>query len=78
MTTQKILESIQRADEKNKEPDSASSQNRMGALLERSQQDLTDADHELIESFLEVNWHLFKSCSHIIKKRRKHVDENHY
>jgi len=27
----------------------------MGALLERSEQDLTDADHELIENFLEVN-----------------------
>jgi len=27
----------------------------MGALPDRSQQELTDADYELIESFLEMN-----------------------
>jgi len=53
MTAQKILESVQRADEENNGQLSGNSHNFVGEASEESHQELTDADYELIESFLE-------------------------
>ena len=53
MTTQKILESVQRADNENTDPlreSFAKNGDEVGTELQR---ELTDEDYELVETFLE-------------------------